>query len=144
MPRFRPQRERKSRGNVPSHQGRGSRKPAKRRSRDRPPEPLQRRPAEQRTNYRLYKLPRESMQERHDGRAQKNHGRSEGHEQEVLDHVDGQRFLIERGNGRADSNPNQNKTKKEAAGPPKRDDIRRNRTKMNPAANVRQFHQENG
>jgi hypothetical protein len=80
---------------MPCDQCRSGGKPAKRRLRKYAPDPLHRRPSEQWTDNGLHELPRQTVQQRHHGRSHQDQRRSDCHEQQMLDHVDRQQFLVE-------------------------------------------------
>jgi hypothetical protein len=55
------------------------------------------RPTEYRTKNGLHELPWQTMQQRHNGCTQQNQSRSDRHEQQMLNHMDGEQFLVECG-----------------------------------------------
>ena len=95
MPRFRFQPQRKHRWNMPSQQCNGGGKPAKRRLRKYTSNSLHRRRPKQWTENGSQEFPRQSVQQRHHRCSDQDQGRSDGHEQQMLNHVDGQQFLVE-------------------------------------------------
>jgi hypothetical protein len=65
---------------------------------------------------------RQTVQHRHHGRSQKNQRGSDGHEEQMLDHVDRQQLLIECGKGRADCDPDEEHSEEKATGSPSSND----------------------
>ncbi len=91
--------------NMPGDEGNGSENPTDERMGEKLPERLHRLPAQERSERGAHKPLGEPAEERQGGRAEKDEGRNHKHEQNVLDHVDGERSFIEGGERRANGKP---------------------------------------
>ena len=141
MPRFRFQPQRKHRWNMPSQQCNGGGKPAKRRLRKYTSNSLHRRRPKQWTENGSQEFPGQSVQQRHHGCSDQDQGRSDGHEQQMLNHVDGQQFLVEGCERRAHCQPDQEESEKETASSPGRNRVHGSRMKMKPPAKIQDSRQ---
>jgi hypothetical protein len=90
---------------VPGDEGNRSENPTDERMGEKLPERLHRSPAQERSERGAHKPLGEPAEERQGGRAEKNEGRNHKHQENVLDHVDGERSFIEGGEGRANGEP---------------------------------------
>src|SRR5258707_5072463 len=133
MPRPRLQSQRECCRNMPSQQCCGGGEPAKRRLRKYTSNSLHRRRPKQWTENGLQEFPGQSVQQRHHGCAHQDQRRSDGHEQQMLNHVDGQQFLVEGCERGTHCHPDQEQSEKKTASSPGRNRVHGSRMKTNPS-----------
>ena len=105
VPKNGAQREFECRGNMPGNQRDCGGNPAERRVGDEFSEAVQRRPSKSRTNEEAHEELRQAVEKRNGGRAEEHEGRNDEHEENVLNHVDGEGGFIKCGKRRADGKP---------------------------------------
>jgi hypothetical protein len=95
--RVRGEREREDGRNMPNHEGDGGCEPANHRIAEEFAERWKRGDFQVGDEDLLEEKPRQTVIERNDGRAKKDEHRGDGHQEEMLDHVRGEKLDIERG-----------------------------------------------
>src|SRR6202012_5179185 len=111
--------------NVPSDQCKRGREPTDRRIRDQMAEPSQSSPSEQWSYDSSRDQLRKSLKQRQRRSPKEDEVRGDGHEQQMLQHVNGERHIVKRSQRGADCDPNRNASGEKCGKPPRRKELRK-------------------
>jgi hypothetical protein len=123
-------------GNVPGEESDGGENPANEGMSEKFAKGLHRRPAEEWAESGADKTLRESVKERQGRGAKKDERRNNEHQQDVLDHVDGERSLIEGGQRRANRDPQREHARQKSGETPWREEFGRGAAQRKPPAQI--------
>ena len=144
MPAVRPQRQIKEKWNVPGDERNGRENPATGGMGQSFSEGLQRWPAEQRAKHRPDKRLRQPVKKRKRGSPQKHERRNHEHQQDVLDHVHGERRFIESRKWRADGDPKRKHPASKGKHTLRTESERPSAAQNEPPAEIHNHREENG
>ncbi len=122
--------------NVPSDQRKRGREPTDRRICDQMAEPSKRGPSEKWSYDPSRDQLRKSLKQRQRRSPKENEVRGDGHEQEMLHHVNGKGDFVERVDRGADCDPNRNDSSQKCSEPPERKLARKNSVQTKPTAYI--------
>ena len=110
--------------------------PASQRVRKKFAKPLRWSPGQERTEDLADKSLRKPMKKRQEGSAEQNERRNHQHEENMLDHVGGERYIIESGQRRANGDPKKKHSSEKRCEPPAHEETGGESPESEPAAEI--------